>query len=627
MSTAPGKPLGDADIAATARLGTRGTRAPIKRALADVCLALVLAASSGCSFVVSGGACDADADCPANNACVEGHCLTVESESREGGRGPLLEGVGATDGEAGGAPDEGVPDHRGDDIADAERAGQGGDAGDGDVDSGSTPDGSIGGDAGEGDVGGGDDNVGDTEDPGVDEGGAPPGCETLDADGDGWNACQDCDEGRAEVHPGADERCNGVDDDCDGVADNPCAATRAGWPVALPAVGGEAGIAVGRLGGTVAVVVATDRGLHALDSAGDPLPGFPVVAGERFVTVPSLADIAADEGDGELEIIVAADQGEVHAITGAGVSVAGWPLALGRTARRTLAVDVLRPNHGRPSAMACDNDRTVHLISADGLMRRGRWPYVAAGKLRGIALADLDGDGAVETTASTENEGIVAVAETGAILAGFPALGEAGKLRSPVVDVGPAAEPGGAAIWVADEDRRLHRVDRFGRAYDGWPVALAAKPGAMALADLDGDGRAEGVVGDSEGNLHIFNHTGDSRPGWPISLGAGIIGEPVVADLGPRIGQAIIAATSDRQLHAVNAAGAPLIGFPVATDGNVRGGATVADLDANGRADIVVVTDRGVVSAWELGADSYQPDTSDWPTPRGDNGRTGRWGP
>jgi hypothetical protein len=43
----------------------------------------------------------------------------------------------------------------------------------------------------------------------------------YDGDGDGYTACQgDCDDGRASVHPGATDTCNGADDDCDGVLDN-----------------------------------------------------------------------------------------------------------------------------------------------------------------------------------------------------------------------------------------------------------------------------------------------------------------------------------------------------------------------------------------------------------------------
>jgi len=45
-----------------------------------------------------------------------------------------------------------------------------------------------------------------------------------DGDGDGVTAACDCDDGRAAVHPGASELCNGLDDDCDGLVDEGAAA-------------------------------------------------------------------------------------------------------------------------------------------------------------------------------------------------------------------------------------------------------------------------------------------------------------------------------------------------------------------------------------------------------------------
>jgi hypothetical protein len=51
----------------------------------------------------------------------------------------------------------------------------------------------------------------------------------ADADGDGWAACEDCDDGDAAVKPDADELCNGVDDDCDGSIDEDDAIDASTW--------------------------------------------------------------------------------------------------------------------------------------------------------------------------------------------------------------------------------------------------------------------------------------------------------------------------------------------------------------------------------------------------------------
>jgi hypothetical protein len=44
-------------------------------------------------------------------------------------------------------------------------------------------------------------------------------CDALDADFDGANECDDCDETNGSVYPNAPERCNGIDDDCDTLID------------------------------------------------------------------------------------------------------------------------------------------------------------------------------------------------------------------------------------------------------------------------------------------------------------------------------------------------------------------------------------------------------------------------
>ena len=60
------------------------------------------------------------------------------------------------------------------------------------------------------------------------DGSIDEGCTNLcanspDDDGDNYNACQDCNDDDASVHPGRDESCtNGVDDDCDNTINEGC---------------------------------------------------------------------------------------------------------------------------------------------------------------------------------------------------------------------------------------------------------------------------------------------------------------------------------------------------------------------------------------------------------------------
>jgi hypothetical protein len=55
------------------------------------------------------------------------------------------------------------------------------------------------------------------------------GSPSVDADGDGYAAGVDCDDGSAAVFPGADELCNGIDDDCDGETDEDDAVDAEPW--------------------------------------------------------------------------------------------------------------------------------------------------------------------------------------------------------------------------------------------------------------------------------------------------------------------------------------------------------------------------------------------------------------
>lgn len=581
----------------------------------------LLVVGAGCSLLVEGDACQLDVDCAADTACVEGFCVGVDGETRTHPEEGPAGAAGAAGDEASSANEGGDEPERGVDGEHAPPPAE-------------LPADGVRPDPGEG---------GNIDNPGAGTGtGDPPGddpaegpavptdCGLLDADEDGWSACEDCDDSRPGVHPGAAELCNARDDDCDGDVDEPCPSWRPGWPVDLgAAVSAEAGLAIGDLDGTPTVIVSTDKGVHALSANGTARAGFPFAPADKFVTPPTLVDLAPNAlgpqaaGEGTDEVVVADNSGAVFALTRDGATVEGWPARLSSGPVGALVAGRLRGGHAWPHIAAAAEDRSTSLLTAGGLVRQGRWPLLTGGKVSGVALADLDGDGVIEVIVSTEGAGLLAVLETGVIAAGFPALVDERRLRSPAVDLGVGG--GATAIWVTDESRSVHRVDRFGRPYPGWPVEFEAKPAGLALADLDGDGRAEGVIGDDDGRVHVLDHTGGERPGWPADLGGKILGEPAVADFGDGIGYGVVVATDAGEVHALTDRAEALPGWPVSVEGKVRGGATVGDLDDNGRADVVVVTDGGRVYAWELGPGTSSPHTSHWPTPRGNPQRTGVW--
>jgi hypothetical protein len=98
----------------------------------------------------------------------------------------------------------------------------------------------------------------------------------VDADGDGHASREsggdDCDDGDAAIHPGADEACNGLDDDCDGDIDEERIATLAdgrGYTVLQDAIDAAAsGASIAVCAGTWSESIFIDKDLTLQGTAG-----------------------------------------------------------------------------------------------------------------------------------------------------------------------------------------------------------------------------------------------------------------------------------------------------------------------------------------------------------------------
>ena len=204
------------------------------------------------------------------------------------------------------------------------------------------------------------------------------------------------------------------------------------------------------------------RAVHIQRDA-DLLAGFPLRLSASAESSPRTADL---DGDGKREIVLATSDGRVHAYTGAGKELAGWPVK----------VNLLAPLDPKKSG----NHRQAHAFSS-GKVSPDQYSNILATP----AIGDLDGDKQPEVVVASLEGDLFVYSGAGKVRTGFP-----------------------VSVPLVDKDKVS---DRYKVVDDG----IMASP---ALADLDGDGKLEIVVGALDGKIYVWRHDGSVQPGFPVLL-------------------------------------------------------------------------------------------------------------
>jgi subtilisin family serine protease len=213
-----------------------------------------------------------------------------------------------------------------------------------------------------------------------------------------------------------------------------------------------------------------------------------------------------------------------------------------------------------------------------------------AGQALHTLVADIDGDQRLEIIVTALATGpLYAWKFDGSPVTGWPlkdVLGAGYPAAGELSSLWPGNEVPAAYFGIRPAESFVSANSGDGTVLPGWPHRSAnynVRP--PIIADFDGDGIDEILVGEGDNRVHIYKTDGTELSGWPppydhIPLG--------VADLDGD-GDLEIITVSANSIFAYHHNGALVNGFPVLLDGSFIGRfAAIGDVDGDGKFEIVI---------------------------------------
>ncbi len=237
------------------------------------------------------------------------------------------------------------------------------------------------------------------------------------------------------------------------------------------------------------------------------------------------------------------------------------------------------------------------------------------------AIADIDGDGSTEAVVGTRDGRLLSIEADGTVLeikSGLcsisyaPAIANMDSDPQPEIVVATDSDAGGGQVWVLDYD---------GTVLPGWPqgdgepttVEASSSP---AVADIDGDGSLEIIVGSSTMQVWAYNHDGTVAAGWPQNAMDPVCATPAIGDIDGDGDLEVVAGDYTGYIWAWNGDGSPVSTWPSEPQfglGYALSSPALANLDDDGKMEIVVGTCRPDHTGYLLALNEDASYLSGWP--------------
>lgn len=119
------------------------------------------------------------------------------------------------------------------------------------------------------------------------------------------------------------------------------------------------------------------------------------------------------------------------------------------------------------------------------------------------------------------------------------------------------------------------------------------------LADINGDGTLEVLVGSVDTKFYVLDNNGNDLPGFPTPT-SGMVRSTAAVDTAYGDLTVIAFGSDDGYLYAVTGMGELLPGFPINTGGAIKSSPMIVDLRNDGNKYIVVFSGNGMLSAYNM---------------------------